>query len=324
MIISRTPFRISFVGGGTDLRDYYQNDDYGAVISSTIDKYMYITVNKRFDSTIRASYAHTEIVNHASEINHPIIREALRATGIDHGVEITSIADIPAQTGLGSSSAFTVGLLHALYAYRGVFRSAQDLAEEACRIEIDILHEPIGKQDQYAVAFGGVNHIQFNKDESVFVNPVICPREVKKELKENLLLFYTGQTRKASSVLSEQKKNTANRSNILKSMREMVDGFRQIVEEGRQLSNVGLLLHEGWAFKKMMAGGISTPHIDQYYERAVDAGALGGKVLGAGGGGFLLFYCERHNQTRLREELKELREIQFQFEPEGSKIIFVG
>lgn len=323
MIISRTPFRISFVGGGTDLRDFYSRE-YGAVISVGIDKYMYITVNKRFDHTIRVSYSQTEIVDHVDELRHPIIKQALRRTGIQSGIEITSVADIPAQTGLGSSSAFTVGLLNALYAYKGVFRSAQQLAEEACHIEIDLLGEPIGKQDQYAVAFGGMNHIQFNPDETVYVNPIICPRELKKELKENLLLFYTGKTRQASSVLNEQKKNTTNRIDTLVSMRDMVEQFRKRMLEGKSLNELGSLLHAGWEYKKKMAGGISSGEIDHYYEIAQENGALGGKILGAGGGGFLLFFCERHNQQRLKEALKELREVNFDFEPEGSKIIFVG
>lgn len=323
MIISRTPFRISFVGGGTDLQDFYRQE-YGAVVSVAIDKYMYITVNKRFDHTLRISYSRTEIVEHASEIQHPIIREALKRVGIDHGIEITSVADIPAQTGLGSSSAFTVGLLNALYAFKGVFRSAQQLAEEACHIEIDILKEPIGKQDQYAVAFGGMNHIQFNPDETVFVNPVICPKAVKQELRDNLLLFYTGQTRQAGSVLKEQKKNTADKLETLKAMRAMVDPFRVTMMEGKQLTKVGTLLHDGWNFKKHMAGAISNREIDCYYQQAMEAGALGGKILGAGGGGFLLFFCERQNQSRLKEALFALRHVPFDFEPEGSKIIFVG
>lgn len=323
MIISRTPFRISFVGGGTDLQDFYRQE-YGAVVSVAIDKYMYITVNKRFDHTLRISYSRTEIVEHASEVQHPIIREALKRVGIDHGIEITSVADIPAQTGLGSSSAFTVGLLNALYAFKGVFRSAQQLAEEACHIEIDILKEPIGKQDQYAVAFGGMNHIQFNPDETVFVNPVICPKAVKQELRDNLLLFYTGQTRQAGSVLKEQKKNTADKLETLKAMRAMVDPFRVTMMEGKQLTKVGTLLHDGWNFKKHMAGAISNREIDCYYQQAMEAGALGGKLLGAGGGGFLLFFCERQNQNRLKEALSTLRHVPFDFEPEGSKIIFVG
>lgn len=323
MIISRTPFRISFVGGGTDLRDFYSRG-CGAVISSTINKYMYITVNKRFDHTIRASYSCTEIVDHVDELKHPIIREALKLTGVEQGIEITSIADIPAQTGLGSSSAFTVGLLNALYAYKGVFRSAEELAEEACHIEIDILGEPIGKQDQYAVAFGGINHIQFNADETVFVNPVICHREVKNELKENLLLFYTGQTRQAASVLSEQKNNIEKRMDTLNLMREMVEDFRSKILEGTRLTDIGVLLHDGWKYKKQMAGGISNNDIDHCYQLARENGALGGKILGAGGGGFLLFFCERHNRQRVRAALNKLREIPFDLEPQGSKIIFVG
>lgn len=323
MIISRTPFRISFAGGGTDLREFYSRES-GAVISVTIDKYMYVTVNKRFDSTLRVSYSSTEIVNHAEEIKHPIVRECLKAVGIEHGLEITSIADIPAQTGLGSSSAFTVGLLNALYAYKGIFRSAQQLANEACRIEIQELGEPIGKQDQYAVAFGGMNHIQFNMDETVFVNPIICPQEVKRELKENLLLFYTGQTRSASSILCEQKKNMNHRQDILLAMRNQVEEFRAKVQEGKCLVDIGFLLHRGWEYKKLMASGISNSEIDVYYRLATKNGALGGKILGAGGGGFLLLFCEHQHQQRVRTVLSDLQEVMFDFEPQGSKIIFVG
>jgi D-glycero-alpha-D-manno-heptose-7-phosphate kinase len=200
MIITRTPFRISFAGGGTDLAAFYQRES-GAVVSTAITKYMYITVNRRFDNTIRVSYARTEIAGSVEEIQHPIVKAALRLTGINGGIEIVSIADIPAGTGLGSSSSFTVGLLNALYAYQGILKSAQELAEQACHIEIDVIGEPIGKQDQYIAAYGGLCHIQFNPDESVFVNPVICGKDRKENLAKNLLLLYTGESRKANTIL---------------------------------------------------------------------------------------------------------------------------
>lgn len=323
MIISRTPFRISFFGGGTDIPDYYKKD-YGEVVSITIDKYMYITVNKRFDDTIRVSYSQTEIVNHVNDIKHGIVREALKLTNITHGIEITSIADIPAKTGMGSSSVFTVGLLNALYAYKGVFKSAQELAEEACYIEMGLLEEPIGKQDQYAAAFGGMNHIQFNADESVFVNPIICSKDVKKEFKANLMLFYTGQERQASSVLSEQKQNTYKKFDVLTEMREMVKLFRGKMVDGTNISSIGTLLNDAWKCKKQMASNISNSSINEYYDIAIQNGALGGKILGAGGGGFLLLYVERQNQKRVSEVLNSLKKVEFDYEPQGSKIIFVG
>ena len=323
MIISRTPFRISFVGGGTDLREFY-GKGYGAVVSVAIDKYMYVTVNERFDHTIRVSYSKTEIVEKAEDIRHPIVREALKLVGIKNGIEITSIADIPSKTGLASSSAFTVGLLNALYAFKGVYKSASDLAKEACHLEIDVLGEPIGKQDQYAVAFGGMNHIRFNADETVFVDPIICPKEIKRELKDNLLLFYTGQTREAGSVLGEQKSNTEKKLDTLMLMRNMVDNFKMKMIEGKKISDIGSLLDDAWKYKKKMATNISNQEINNYYEQAKDNGAIGGKILGAGGGGFLLIFAERQNQGKVRKALKSLREVEFQFEQQGSSIIFVG
>lgn len=323
MIISRTPFRISFAGGGTDLKDFYSIEP-GAVVSACIDKYMYICVNKRFDHTIRISYSKTEIIETVDEIQHPIVRESLKLTGIKEGIEITSIADIPAGTGLGSSSSFTVGLLHALYAYKGVYVTPERLAKEACYIEIDILEEPIGKQDHFIVAYGGLQHIYFNPDDSVFVDPVVCSKDVKRELNENLLMFYTGNSRKSSSILSEQKKNTAQNREYLSKMKDLSIVMKDIITKGENLADFGKALHEGWLLKKRLGNNISNDKIDECYQKALEFGALGGKLLGAGGGGFLLFYVERHNQRRVKDALKELREIRFNFEPQGSKIIYVG
>lgn len=322
MIISKTPLRISFFGGGTDLKDYYSKET-GAVVSTAIDKYIYITVNKRFDNSIRISYSKTEIVNHINEIQHPIIKQALKLVGIDKGIEITSIADIPAKTGLGSSSTFTVGLLNALYAYKGIYVNAETLAKQACQIEIDILKEPIGKQDQYAAAYGGLNYIQFNNDETVFVNPIISSKETKDYFNENLLLFYTGITRGASEVLNDQKKNTANKMENLNSMKLLVEDLRGILLEGKDLSQIGRKLNESWVLKKGMSDKISNNCIDENYNLAIKNGAIGGKVLGAGGGGFLLFYCEPHNHERLTNALSDLQLVPFKFEPQGSKIIFI-
>ncbi len=214
MIITRTPFRISFAGGGTDLSAFYRRES-GAVVSTAISKYMYITVNRRFDDTIRISYSRTEIAGSVDEIQHPIVKAALKLTGISGGIEIVSIADIPAGTGLGSSSSFTVGLLNALYAYQGILKSAQELAEEACHIEIDMVGEPIGKQDQYIAAYGGMCHIQFNPDESVFVNPVICSKKCREDMENNLLLLYTGDSRRANTILAEQSTNTVGKTNSI-------------------------------------------------------------------------------------------------------------
>lgn len=323
MIISRTPYRISFAGGGTDLGEFYRNNTFGSVVNTAIDKYIYITVSKRFDQSIRLSYTRTEIVDCAENIRHPIVRSALKLTGIDTGIEITSIADIPASTGLGSSSSFAVGLLNALYAYKGVYRSARQLAEEACSIEIDMLKEPIGKQDQYAAAYGGINCITFNSDESVFVEPLICSRELKEELNHNLIMFYTGITRSTSNILDEQKKNTSANAAALLSMRDMASEFKEIILSGKNLNYIGEMLDRSWKVKKGLAGKITNSEIDDCYDLALKNGALGGKILGAGGGGFLLFYCEKFNQGKLIEALKPLRHVPFKFEPHGSGIIFV-
>jgi D-glycero-alpha-D-manno-heptose-7-phosphate kinase len=323
MIISRTPFRISFAGGGTDLPAFYRRGG-GAVTSAAIDKYMFLTVNRAFDHRIRVAYAQTEIVEHAAEVRHPLVREALKLTGIDHGVEITSVADIPAQSGLGSSSSFTVGLLNALHAFKGEHASAEQLAREACRIEIELLQEPIGKQDQYIAAYGGLRHFQFNADESVFVDPVITPPEARQALADQLLMFYTGKTRKASDILTQQKQTTSagEKQAALEKMRAQAVAIRDVLRRGGDLREFGRLLHEGWLLKRSLVSAISNPDIDAHYERARAAGALGGKLLGAGGGGFLLFFVERARQSAVREALRELSELKFTLESEGCKIVY--
>ncbi len=324
MIITRTPFRISFAGGGTDLAAFYCREP-GAVVSTSIKKYMYITVNRRFDSTIRVSYAHTEIVAEVDELKHPIVREALRLTGIKGGIEIVSIADIPAGTGLGSSSSFTVGLLNALYAYKGLLKSAEELAQRACHIEIDVLGEPIGKQDQYIAAYGGLCHIQFNPDDSVFVNPIICNNSCKERLEQSIMLLYTGESRQANTILAEQNVNTrrADKFDNLKKMRDLAQQTRRCFTDRPDPQELGKLLHAGWLLKKELAGGISNSAIDSCYEKALSAGAYGGKVAGAGGGGFLLLVAPPEKKQAVRQALSNLHEMDFAFEAEGSKIIYV-
>lgn len=323
MIISKTPFRISFCGGGTDFFDFHK-DSPGAVASTAIDKFMYITVNKKFDNEIRVSYSKTENVKHVDEIEHPLVREAMKMTGITEGVEITSMADIPSKgTGLGSSSSFLVGLLNALYAYKGEHKSAEFLAQKACQIEIGILKEPIGKQDQYIAAYGGLNLIKFNPDGSVFIEPIICKNHVKNALQENLLLLYTGISRKANEILHEQKKNTKNKRNVLSKMATLAEEAAKAINQG-DIEKFGRLLHKNWLYKKSLASSITNPTIEKYYQKALKAGAIGGKILGAGGGGFLLLYCEKEKQKKVLSALNDMTLTKFEFEPQGSRIIYVG
>lgn len=326
MIISRTPLRISFVGGGSDISSYYKRNN-GAVISTAINKYIYITVNKKFDNKIRISYSKTEIVDNVAKIHHELIREALKMVDIDGGIEITSISDIPSEgTGLGSSSSYIVGLLHALYAYKGQHVSAERLAREACKIEIDILKKPIGKQDQYIAAYGGLQYIQFNRDDTIYVDPIICRLDTKEMLQKNLLLLYTGMTRNADRILTVQQKNLSRNIKIHATMKKMVHIAGRMRESlsRNSLDSFGDLLHENWILKKTMASSISSPLIDSWYQSARRHGAIGGKILGAGGGGFLLFYAPHSTHEQIKQMLPALTPIPFVFEPQGSKIIFVG
>jgi D-glycero-alpha-D-manno-heptose-7-phosphate kinase len=321
MIVTRAPFRISFAGGGTDLRAFYSVEQ-GAVTSTAIDKYMYITVNRRFDRTMRISYLKTEIVDEVDQIAHPIVRESLRLCGIDSQIEVTSVADIPAGTGVGSSSSFAVGLLAALHAYKGENVSPERLASEACEIEIQRLGEPIGKQDQYIAAFGGLKYIRFNSDETVEVEPIPCPATTQDSLSENLLLLFTGKRRSAGDVLRLQEENTPQMLDSLRSLRDLAAEVAAILRRGQDLTELGRLLHEGWLLKKKINPGMTDEEIDACYERALQAGAVGGKLLGAGGGGFLLLYCKEGARRRIREALRDLREVPFRLEPEGVKVIY--
>lgn len=322
MIITRTPFRVSFAGGGTDLRDFYKNEA-GAVVSTAINKYMYVVVKKRFEPTFRVGYSVTEVVPDIEEIKHPVVREALKMVGITEPIEVVSIGDIPDGTGLGSSSSFTVGVLNALYAYKGVLKSAEELAQDACKIEIDILGEPIGKQDQYIAAYGGLRYIQFNPDESVYIEPILYQNELKESLSRNLLLIFTGMSRRAHTILAEQRANTQDNLENLRKMREVALEVKQYFTNNSKAERFASLLHQEWLLKKELATTISNDRIDDYYQMALDAGAKGGKLLGAGGGGFLLLYCPPDKQKAVLQALKPTTTIDFSFEAEGSKIIYV-
>lgn len=325
MIISKTPFRMSFVGGGSDLASFYEKSE-GAVVSVAIDKFMYIWVNKKFDQDIRISYSQTENTSSVGEIKHPIVREALNKLDIDGGIEIASIADIPSKgTGLGSSSAYAVGLLNALHVFKKEYASPEGLAKGACELEIDILKEPIGKQDQYASAYGGFNFIRFHQDGRVSVDPIICLKETRKRLEKNILMLYTGRTRSASNILKDQKKNTEKKADKFKVMKKMVRLAHDLRDELQKnnLDSFGKILHENWELKKQMAGGISDPQIDDWYETGRKNGAIGGKILGAGGGGFLMFYAPEEKHEQIIKALPDLKPVKFEFEYQGSKIIFI-
>ncbi|MCC8152343.1 MAG: GHMP kinase [Lachnospiraceae bacterium] len=303
MIITRTPFRVSFIGGGSDIPAFYEKHG-GCVISTSINKYMYISVHPSFelqDTVLK--YSETEIVSDVSEIHHSYFKAVLDMLRIS-GVEIVSTADIPAGTGLGSSSSFTVGILHALYSYKGKFVSKEKLASKACEIEIDILHNPIGKQDQYAAAYGGLNFYSFNKDGSVFVDPIIMKPASFQKLEENLMMFYTGKVHSANSILQEQSKNVTagDRERNQLEMCELTHELREELQHNN-VDALGEILHEGWKLKRTLASGITNPMIDECYDIALKNGALGGKLLGAGGGGFLLFYVQKDRQQEMRTAL---------------------
>ena len=325
MIISRTPLRMSFVGGGSDLPVFYRKFG-GAVVSTAINQFVYITVNRKFDEKIRVSYSKTEEAKTVDRIKHPLVREGMKMLGIDGGVEITSIADIPARgSGLGSSSSFTVGMLQALHAFSGRHAGAEQLAREACEIEIGRCGEPIGKQDQYAAAYGGLNFIQFNPDESVFVEPIICKRETIEQLQAHTLVFYTGITRSASAILKHQQTALATekkKQNVTRKMVELAHDLRRELQHNRAAS-FGEIIHEGWRLKKSLTAGITSDAIDDWYELARKAGAIGGKLLGAGTGGFLMFYAPPDRHEAIARALGKLRRMKFAFEPSGSRIIFV-
>ncbi len=322
MIISRTPLRVSLVGGGTDLADFC-DEHGGAVVSSAIDKWINVVVAPRFEGDLRVSYSKTEIVSTASEIQHELVREALRLTGLPRGLDVLTLADVPSQgTGLGSSSAVTVGLLNALYAYQGIFRSANELAEDASRIEIEILGKPIGRQDQYAAAHGGFNFIEFMpRGGGVRVEPIICPPQTLERLHRSLLLFYTGRQRAASDVLSGQRDAivAGSATAALIGMRDLAYELREVLGRG-DVERIGPLLHRNWELKRSLVAGLSDTQVDTWYERARAAGADGGKLLGAGAGGFLLILSSPERQAAVRTALADLREVPFHFAARGTQI----
>jgi D-glycero-alpha-D-manno-heptose-7-phosphate kinase len=325
MITVRTPLRVSFCGGGSDLPAFYRRHT-GKVISAGLNRYVYLTIHPSFDKDkIHCRYSKNELVDDAGELEHPIFRELLQQFGIN-GVEITSNADVPSGTGLGSSSSFTVALLHLLYSYRGKLVSPERLAREACHVELEILKEPIGKQDQYAAAFGGLNLFRFHPDESVQVEPLLMSREALQRMERNLLMFYTGDIRSASAILSEQSKNVLRDADKEKAQLRIADLVESLYTElsKERIDSLGSFLHENWLAKRELASGITNELIDKAYGAALAAGATGGKLLGAGGGGFLLFYVPEHRHSAVKNALSALRYMPFGFSGGGSSIIYVG
>ena len=320
MIIIRTPLRISLFGGGTDFPDYFREEG-GSVLSSAIDKYVYVIVKSRFDEKLRISYTRTENVDHVDQVEHDLIREALKKTGVSNGIEIVTIGDIPAGTGLGSSSAITVGVLQALYTFKGREVSREQLAQEACEIEIDILKRPIGCQDQYISALGGLRFLEFHKDGTVSADCVELDQEILGRLRDHLLLFFTGTTRKAENILSEQKENIQSNLVSLGKLKTMSELARLALIRG-DLSTIGSLLSESWEIKKSLASGISNSDLEMYYQSARRVGALGGKIAGAGGGGFLMLFCPPEKRANVQDALANLRELPVQLESDGSSMIF--
>jgi D-glycero-alpha-D-manno-heptose-7-phosphate kinase len=326
MIISRTPLRISFVGGGTDLPDFYEQYG-GAVVSAAIDKWVHVIVADRFEGDVRVSYSKTETVPSAAAVEHDLVREAMRLTGVPRGVDVMTLADVPSRgTGLGSSSSVTVGLLNALYGFQGTYKSPAELAEEAAQIEIEILGKPIGRQDQYAAAIGGFNLIEFlPRRGGVAVAPVITPPDTLKRVQRSLLLFYTGRQRSADSVLSGQRAAVSNGDAVaaLSKMRDFAYELRERLGHG-DVDALGTLLHENWMLKRSISSGISDEEIDGWYQRALDAGAAGGKILGAGAGGFLLVCASPADHEKVRAALRDLREVPLRFAAHGTQVTLLS
>jgi D-glycero-alpha-D-manno-heptose-7-phosphate kinase len=324
LVITRTPLRVAFAGGGTDLAEFYERD-YGAVLSTAIDKYVYVTVKRHgevFNEPIRLNYSKSEQVNRIDEIENDIARECLRLLEIEPPIYISTVGDLTASTGLGGSSAFAVGLLNALHAYRGERVSAGQLAEEASHIEIDLLHQPIGKQDQYAAAFGGLNFFCFMPGGNVTVEPQRVRHGVLRELFGHMMLFWTGHQRDTCRVLAEQKARTGERFSELLRMRNHATELRSLVANGHfDLHRFGRIVHESWQEKRGLASAITSPQIDAWYDRAIGAGAVGGKICGAGGGGFLLFIVPDEYRDDVRVALSDLMEVPVDYEVHGSHVL---
>jgi len=321
VVIVQTPLRVSLFGGGTDFPSFFREVG-GCVLSTTIDKYIFITVKRRFDQKLRVGWTRTEMVDGVSEISHELIREAFRKAGISQGVEITTMGDIPSQgSGLGSSSTVTVGALHAMYSLKGELVPAGQLAKEACEIELDILGKPIGIQDQYIAAFGGLRFIEFTTSGEVQCQKLNLASDIMREINDKLILFYTGKTRSSGTILAEQRKNINSRMETLCVMKQIAYQARDELLNGN-VDAIGESLHESWQLKKKLASQISNGKIDDMYQAAHEAGAIGGKITGAGGGGFLLLYCPYEKQKAVRMALHGLQELPFRLEPDGSKVIF--
>jgi D-glycero-alpha-D-manno-heptose-7-phosphate kinase len=321
MIIVQTPLRVSFFGGGTDFPSFFRQEG-GCVLSTAIDKYIFVTIKGRFDEMLRVGYTKTEMVKDLSELKHELIRESLRKVGIDRGIEVTTMGDIPsAGSGLGSSSTVTVGALHAMYSYLGKLVSAEQLAREACEIEIDILGKPIGVQDQYIAAYGGMRFIEFAPNGEITPNKLHLSPDIVRDLNDKVLLFFTGVTRSSATILTEQKSNIKQRRKVLCKMKDIAHQACDELLNGN-IDAIGELLHESWLLKKQLASQISNGAIEDLYNTARGAGAVGGKITGAGGGGFILLYCPYEKQKKLRSTLSRLQELPFRLEADGSKIIF--
>ena len=324
MIISRTPFRVSFVGGGTDLKEFYEQEE-GQVLSTAINKYVYVVVKRQIgivEYKYRINWSQVEFKNKIEEIDHPIVREALKIFNIDFPIEVTTFADVPAGTGLGSSSSFAVGLVHALSALKGEMITKAELASLAGNIEVDILGRTMGKQDHYAAAYGNINVIKFHTDSSVSIEPVFHSSETAEKLADNLMIFYTEQKRDASEVLKKQATQTAEKIDSLREMKNLVEPLRNTISSENNLGEFGRILHRNWQLKRSITSEISTKSIDQIYEKAREAGAIGGKILGAGGGGFLLFYVEKNNQNKVRDALSDLFVMPIKVDKAGSRITY--
>ena len=323
MIVVKTPLRLSFVGGGSDLKVFYEQSD-GMVISSTIDKYVFVIVKERFDEKIYINYSQKERVDSVDEIQHKLVRETMKIAGVEKGVEITTLADIPSEgSGLGSSSSITVGLLHALYTYKNNLVSSQQLAEEACEVEIDLIKKPIGKQDQYAAAFGGLNHFVFHSNDTTERTPLFVENGLHRKFSSSILLYYTGLTRSADDILFEQQENVTlhDKYDVMCEMVSLVEPFKTAVIGG-DIITCGELLDKSWYLKKKMASGITNSLIDEMYGKAKKAGAIGGKISGAGAGGFLLLMVPREKQNAVFDAMSDYRVMPFMLERCGSKVIF--
>ena len=321
MIITQTPLRIGLLGGGTDLPDYYREHG-GRVLNCAIDKYVYVIVKQRFDNDIYVNYSKKEIVSRVEDLEHELVREAMWMTGVTNGVEITTLADIPSAggSGLGSSSAVTVGLLHALFVYRGRLVTAEELADRACTIEIDHCEKPIGKQDQYIAAYGGIRDIRFGPGDQVATEELELPAAARRDLQRHVMLFYTGVTRSANSILAEQTANIKATRGQLDLLRDLAGLAADRLRCG-DVDAVGEAMRKGWEAKRQLAAGISNPQIEMAIERALEAGASGAKLTGAGGGGFLLVICPVERQRAVRESLAEMREFPVGLDRLGSRVI---